>query len=240
VPISALFTAGNIIEESFNVQYLDREQRQNFRAVMSYRGGAKNQLPEQQSMMVVWADQTDEYNQAKMESYDMTKFCTYRGHAFLVARYLMSIRRRVTHSISFKTTPEGLYLAPGQYIRVITKASPEVSFNNGVIDASGNVTSLAGTLTGTYEIFAYRPGDSDVRITTITITNGVTTDTTLFGALFTVRSDNTKCNIYQVEQITMDQDGLVQIEATHFPCDDQVRSLIVQDVLDESRFTVLE
>ena len=38
----------------------------------------------------------------------------------------------------------------------------------------------------------------------------------------------------------MDEEGLVQIEASHFPCDNSLRSLIVQDVLDASRFTVLD
>jgi hypothetical protein len=72
------------------------------------------------------------------------------------------------------------------------------------------------------------------------VTNGATADTTLFGSLFTVRLDNTKCNIYQVDQISMDEDGLVEIEASHFPCDDNLRSMIVQDVLDESRFVVVD
>jgi hypothetical protein len=240
VPISALFTAGNIIEESFAVNYIEANERQNFRAVMTYREGEKNQLPENRSMMVQWADSSDEFQQANMETYDLSSFCTYRSQAFLTARFLLSIRRRVTHAISFKTTPEGLYLAPGQYIRVITKASPNVSFQNGVVDATGAVTSLSGELSGTYDIFAYRAGDTDVRSTTITVTNGTTSDRSLFGALFTVRSSVTNCNIYQVEQISMDEDGLVEVQATHFPCDSNLRSIIVQDVLDASRFTVID
>jgi len=240
VQISALFTSGNIIEDTFAVNYLEADDRQNFRAVMTYREGAKNQLPEQRSMMVTWADAGDAFNQAKMETFDMSGFCTYREHAFIVARYLLSVRRRVTHTVSFKTTPEGLYLAPGQYIRVITKASPNVSYNNGVIDSAGNVTSLGDTLTGTYDIFAYRSGDTDVRLTTLTVVNGVTADAALFNSLFTVRNEATNCNIYQVDQITMDADGLVEIQASHFPCDSSLRSLIVQDVLDASRYTVLD
>ena len=240
VPISALFTAGNIIEDTFAVNYLEADERHNFRAVMTYREGAKNQLPEQRSMMVHWADAGEEFNQAKMETFDMSSFCTYREHAFIVARYLLSVRRRITHTVSFKTTPEGLYLAPGQYIRVITKASPNVSYDNGVIDATGNVTSLGSALFGTYDIFAYRAGDPDVRLTTLTVTNGVTIDATLFNSLFTVRNNTANCNIYQVDQITMDEDGLVDIQASHFPCDSSLRSLIVQDVLDPARYTVLD
>jgi plastocyanin len=240
VTITALFTAGNIIENSFAVNYLEADDRQFFRAVMTYRESAKNQLPESRSMMVLWADGTDEFKQAKMETYDLSAFCTYREQAFLAARYLMSMRRRITHTISFKTTPEGLYLAPGQYIRVVTKASPNVAYDNGVVDAAGNVTSLAGALNGTYQIFAYRTGDTDVRLTSMTVVNNQTTDASLFNSLFTVRSEATNCNIYQVDQLTMDEDGLVEVQASDFPCDSQLRSLIVQDVLDESRFEVLD
>lgn len=242
IPISALFTAGNIIEDSFAVTYSDLSERQDFRAVMTYQERVKNQLPESRSLMVLWADLVDS-GQAKVETFDLSSFCTYREQAFMTARYLLSVRRRVTHEVSFKTTPEGLYLAPGQYIRVITKASPSVSYQNGVIDATGNVTSLSGDLAGTYNIFAYRTGDNDVRETTLTVTNGVTSDSSLYNSLFTVKADTANDagqSVYQVTQITMDEDGLVEIQATHHPCDSLLRSRIVQDVLDTSLFTVLD
>ena len=238
VPVAALFTAGNIIEDSFAVQYLTSEERQDIRAVMTYREGAKNQLPESRSMLVSWADDTA--NQAKTESYDLSQFCTYKEQAFLTARYLMSTKRRITHTVSFRTTPEGLYLSPGSYIRVVTKTSPNISYANGSVSATGEVTSFGDELAGTYSIFAYRPGDQDVRDTTITITSGQTSDTSLFGALFSVKDTQTTCNVYQVDQLTMDEDGLVEILASHFPCDNQHRSLIVQDVLNESLFDILD
>jgi hypothetical protein len=109
-----------------------------------------------------------------------------------------------------------------------------------VIDGSGNVTSLGGDLSGSYDIFAYRAGDPDVRLTSLTVTNGATSDSSLFNSLFTVRTENTNCNIYQVDQLSMNEDGLVDVEASHFPCDENLRSLIVQDVLDPSRFEILD
>jgi hypothetical protein len=238
IPVVALFTSGNIIEDSFSVQYLTSEERQDIRAVMSYREGAKNQLPESRSMLVAWADDTAD--RAKTESYDLTQFCTYKEQAFLTARYLMSIKRRITHTVSFRTTPEGLYLRPGNYIRVVTKTSPNSSYSNGSISSTGAVTSFGDPLAGTYSIFTYRPGDQDVRDATITITNGQTSDESLFGALFSVKDTQTTCNVYQVDQLTMDADGLAEILASHFPCDSQHRSLIVQDVLNESLFDILE
>lgn len=238
IPVAALFTSGNIIEDSFSVQYLTSEERQDIRAVMTYREGAKNQLPESRSMLVAWADDTA--NQAKTEAFDLSQFCTYKEQAFLTARYLISIKRRINHTVSFRTTPEGLYLRPGSYIRVVTKTSPNISYANGSVSATGEVTSFGDELAGTYSIFAYRPGDQDVRDTSITVTNGQTSDTSLFGALFSVKDTQTTCNIYQVDQLTLDEDGLVEILASYFPCDSQHRSLIVQDVLNESLFDILE
>lgn len=238
VPIDALFTAGNIIEDSFAVQYLSDEERQDIRAVMTWREGAKNQLPESRSMQVAWADETA--NQAKTESFDLSAFCTYREQAFLTARYMMSIRRRITHTITFSTTPEGLYLKPGSYIRVMTKANPNISYANGSISSTGAVTSFGDPFDGVYSIYAYRAGDADIRETTLTVANGQTTDTTLFGALFSVKDEQTTCNIYQVDQLTMNEDGLVDVLASHFPCDAERRSLIVQDVLNENLFEVLD
>lgn len=241
MPIAALFTAGNIVEDTFSVNYVELGERQGFRALMTYREGAKNQLPLSRSALVQWADLTD--SKAKTETFDLSRFCTYREQALLTARYLLSVRRRITHTITFKTTPEGLILAPGQYIRVIMKAGPRVDYRNGVIDAAGNVTCLAGELDGTYSIFAYRSGDSDVRDTTLTVSGGITTDSSLFGSLFTIQTSDAAGpgqSVYQVDQLTMDEGGLVEIQATQHPCDSSLHSLIVQDVLDPALFIVTD
>ena len=52
----------------------------------------------------------------------MTDYCCSEDHAVMAAKYLLSIRDRVTHTVSFQTTPEGLNLAPGQFIKVMTQA----------------------------------------------------------------------------------------------------------------------
>ena len=47
VPVSALFTEGNIIEGSFEVEYLEADQRRDFIAVMRWRDEQVNKLPQE-------------------------------------------------------------------------------------------------------------------------------------------------------------------------------------------------
>ena len=52
VTISALFTAGNILENSFEMEYLPLSDRRNFEAVIKYRVMAKNTLASERTVLV--------------------------------------------------------------------------------------------------------------------------------------------------------------------------------------------
>lgn len=236
VQISGLFTSGNIIEESFEIEYLSSEERNDFQTVVRYREERKNQLPQERTLNVRWdkARAADD----RIETFDMTQYCTSRRHALLVAKYFMSLRRRVTHTVRFKTSPYGLQLAPGAFIRVVTEASPYSGANNGIVDEEGFITSANPLDDGTYQVIYYKPGAPDVDEGTLTINNGITTQNRLFGAVFTVVNASTSSSVYMVEQLTLDQDGMVQISATEFPTDSGYSSLMAQDVLSDTAFVV--
>ena len=89
---------------------------------MRWRDEQVNKLPQEKTYVLRW-NETGSSNYP-IESFDMTDYCCSEEHADKAARYLLSLRRRVTHTISFKTTPKGMNLAPGQYIKVVTQASP--------------------------------------------------------------------------------------------------------------------
>ena len=105
VPVSALFTEGNIIEGSFEVEYLEADQRRDFIAVMRWRDEQVNKLPQEKTVSLRWNRAGSE--NAPIESFDMTDYCCSEDHAVMAAKYLLSIRDRVTHTVSFQTTPEG-------------------------------------------------------------------------------------------------------------------------------------
>ena len=235
LPIQQLFTSGNIIEDTFSVEYLSSEERKDFQAVMRYRQEQRNQLPQEKTLVVRFAESgSDAY---PVESLDMTQYCTSRDHAFLVAKYFLSLRRRVTHTVKFRTNPFGLSLAPGNFIRVVTEASPYQSANNGTIASDGTIVSATDLADGTYSIVFFRSDDDEVTSATMTVAEGKAVEPDLYDSLFTVSSTTTSSNVYMVEQLTLGEDGMVDVVATEFPASSTFNSLIALDVLDDAAFT---
>jgi hypothetical protein len=234
IKIQQLFTSGNIIEDSFSVEYLSTEERKNFQAVMRYRQEQRNQFPEERTLVVRWSDLPEA---ATTETFDMVQYCTSRQHAFTVARYFLSLRRRVTHTIRFRTTPYGLNLAPGDYIRVITQASPYNAANNGVVDSALNITSVTPLAEGTYTVAYWNASFDDIKTETMTVANGKAIETKYADAIFTLVDASVASNTYMVEQLTLSEEGMVDIAAVEFPTTSTFNSLIALDVQNDGAFT---
>ena len=229
VPIKQIFTSGNILEDSFKLDYIDAEERRLFKAVVRYRAEKENQLPGETTVTVRWGEGD---GQVPIETFDLTDLCTSRDHAVLVGKYFVALRRRVTHTCSFSTTPYGLDLAPGDYIRVVTESSPYSSVRTGTIAADGTITLATSIEDGSYDIIYYAtsndPGDS-VEETTINVTNGKAQDWSI-AAIFSLVETVSSENVYRVEQLTLNQENTVEIVASEFPCDNNFSSLIAQDI----------
>jgi hypothetical protein len=142
----------------------------------------------------------------------------------------------VDHVIRFKTNPYGLQLAPGDYIKVVTQVAPYTAARNGVINAdNGSVLSADPLADGTYSVFAYRPGGSDVETISLTIANGKATNSSYWGMVYTYTDTTINQNVYMIEELTLDEDGLVSISASHTPVEDNA-SQVALDVITEDRF----
>ena len=222
VVIDQLFTAGNILEDSYKIEYLRSEERRSFKAVMRYRFESRNKLAKERVMEVTLKQ--DKNTAIPEEQFDLTQFCTSKQHAKKVAQYFLGIRKFVTHTISFSTTVEGLNLRAGSYIKVATTSTPYNSANNGTIDSTGAVTSVRELPDGTYDVFYYKTvGDeSDVEQGTIKVTAGRVEsdpDDKFHSTVFTVVDETVGENIYIVEQLTFSQEGTVDIVASEHPCD---------------------
>tara|TARA_A100001201_G_scaffold110056_1_gene94099 strand:- start:4398 stop:8864 length:4467 start_codon:yes stop_codon:yes gene_type:complete len=226
VVIDQLFTAGNILEDSYKIEYLRSEERRSFKAVMRYRFESRNKLPEERVMEVTLKKEKN--TAIPEEQFDLTQFCTSREHAKKVAQYFLGIRKFVTHTISFSTTVEGLNLRAGSYIKVATTSTPYNSANNGTIDSTGAVTSVRELADGSHKVFYYKTvgAEDDVREDTIQVTAGRVENDKFHSSVFTVVDDTVGENIYIVEQLTFSQEGTVDIVASEHPCDsDQVSEL---------------
>jgi hypothetical protein len=233
VKIQQLFTSGNIIENSFSVEYLSTEERKNFQAVMRYRTAPRNQFPEENTLVVKWSDLPES---STLETFDMTQYCTSRAHAFATAKYFLSLRRRVTHTVRLRTTPFGLSLAPGDYIRVITQASPYNAANNGVVDGSLNITSVTPLTDGVYKVSYWNASFDDVKTENMTVAGGKAVEPKFADSIFTLVNDTVSSGTYMVEQLTLSEEGLVDIVAVEFPTTSELNSLIALDLLNDATF----
>ena len=227
VTIKQLFTAGNILEGSFNVNYLSTEERREARAVVRYRKESEFSLPKEETVVISKGGRDDMVT----ETFDLTGFCTTRSHAILVGKYFLSLRDNVTHSISFSTTPYGLDLAPGDLIKVSTETTPFSSAATGSISNSGILTSASTIADGTYEILYYKTGlEEDVTTGTMTVSDGIVSESTFHSSIFTLQVTTDSQEVYRVESIALTEDTIVEITASEFPCDDGLVSKIARDL----------
>ena len=190
--------------------------------------------------MLFWADLSVDKQSTTEQAFDLTEFCTNREQALRTARFLLSTRRRVTKTVSFKTVPDALGVQPGSYIRVITEASTYSSAANGAITDAGTLVSITDVDDGTYDAVIYNPTTEEVIETQLTISGNQISDSTYHGSLFTLLSGSTDYSVYQIEQLTLEEDGLVSISAVEVPTDASGVSIVAKDVLTESNFTILE
>jgi len=226
VPIRAMFTDGNIIEDSFELQHISADDRKPFKASIRYRQEKTNQFPEEKNIVVYYNDQAD----APIEQFDFTHI-TSRIHAEQAAKYLLSSRRNITHTISFKAVPYGIALAPGDYIRVVTQSNIfDPDANNGVIlddqddnandprkgnFAGGTIVSFEPIPDGNHPVFLWDRTNQDVQDTTILVKDGMAFNQR--NAMFCLRKDINREEVYTVESLQLDEDGMVMITASYFP-----------------------
>lgn len=240
IAVEQIFTSGNIIEDSLQLQYIDIAQRTNFKAVVSWRVTVENDLPTQASALVEWADISENDASGTQQVFDLTDFCTNREQALRTARFLLSVRRRVTQTVTFKTVPDALGIQPGSYIRVMTTATTFNANNNGVITDAGTLVTISPLQDGTYNAMIYNPTTSEVFERSLTISNNTVSDPSLNGTLFTLMSQQNNNSVYQVEQLTLDEDGLVNVSAVQVPVDSTGASIVAKDVLTPGNFRVTE
>jgi hypothetical protein len=238
VQVQGIFTDGNIIDGSYQLDYLNAEERRDIKAVVTYRRGPKNSLSQERTVTVKWNEPAADTH--PQETFDLTLFCTNREQAILVGQYMLSLRRRVTHMVKFKTTPYGMNLAPGQLIRVDTESSPYSATLNGVVGLSGELLSATPLADGTYQVLAYKQGSEQVETVSLTVANGEVADPTQRGMLFTRQSPVRERNVYLIEELTLDEDGLVDVSASHFPTDNALKSTIVADMLSTTAWEILD
>ena len=228
--ISALFTDGNIIEDSLSVNWYPAEQRKAPQILVTLRDEVENGFAETRNILVSRLGTEN----PQVEAIDFTGFCTSADHAIQFAKLLINIRFHVTHVIAFKTLPSGLALQPGQYFRVSSQARHLERFQNGYVLEDGTVVSSNPMAAGTYTVYFWRSGMMQVEERSMVI--GATGKTTpeFANSVFTEYNDTTSNRLYKAEQIAYDEEGMVEITGSHVPLmpdDGRITYLNMDDAL---------
>ena len=236
----AIFTSGNVVDGSFTVSYLEYSERQDFRAVLVWTEIDKNNLPEKRSLMLRWENEFQSNPGAAFpqEEYDLSSFCTSKAQAKMIGQFLMSIRRRIDHNIQFQTSPMGVNLAPGDYIKVARVDAPSsYALPLGVIGSDNGTILCSHELSdGEHEVDIYVAGAAEPTRIAIEVQSNRVADEALWGSVFSAFNPRPTSAIYQIEQITMTEDGMAEITAVHFPTDESGSSLVAQDTLSTTAF----
>lgn len=213
--IKALFTDGNI--RNLKVSFLGPEERQLFRAVVTWRQDRVNGFPETRTLTVRLSDQAGGSDSDPEEAFDMAGFCTSQNHAMTFAKYALKMRKEIDHGLTFETTPQAaMNLSPGDYFRLASEVTHTSRFNNGSIGPDGSITS-ADQLNGAYPILFWEPGTVGVQSGELIAANNRTDQSALFGTVFTLNNSTTVDRVYKCESLSYAEDGLVEVAASHAP-----------------------
>lgn len=235
VAISAMFTEGNIIEDSLEFTWLELEERKMFQAAIIYQQSRVNQFPEQKTLIAYYGSDNSDL---PIEEFTFNHI-TSDEHAAKVARYFLSLRKNLTHTITFKTLPWGLNLEAGKFIRVASEMSPYRPDNNGIIQDDGTVVAINALADGAYNVYYWERQTTAVSEGVLHVKNGKATE--LFNSVFSLKeSAGSVSEIYQIEALDVDQDGIVTIKASNYAVNSNGVSQLAIDVLDTAGAITIE
>ena len=246
VAIQGIFTAGNILEGTFSLEYLEPEDRRPIQVSVKYREERLSVnldnpgvFPTEREVLVREASpfgaDTD-----PIESLDLTDYVTSRRHAIDAARFMVRMRRIVDHAVRFSTTHEGLVAAiqPGDFIRVAMDISSVSELRNGAVLGNGALVSTQPFSDGTYQVLAWNGSNGTEPAVTSLVVSGGGSMATPAGVIFTLVNTETQTNTYQIERITPSEDGAFSIEAVHMPTTDSGILVMADGFVDDANWVI--
>lgn len=224
VQIKGIFSAGNIVEDSFAMEFFEPQDRLPIQVSVKYREERLTNsftnpglFPVEREILVREAGFSSEFS--PIESLDLSDYVTTRRHAIDAAKFVIRMRRIPDHVVKFTTTHEGI-VAPiesGDYIRAVLDFSHYDQLRNGAVLGNGSLVSTQPFADGTYTVFAWNgKSTTPPAPTTLTVTGGGTMASPT-GVIFTMINTETQTRTYQIDRITPNDDGTYEIQAAHMP-----------------------
>lgn len=225
VTVTGLFTAGNILEDTFEMAYSDEQDRIAPRISVRWREEKANTqeglFPVVRQLTVREAATAED---APIESIDISDYCTSEEQAIDVAKYACRTRRLVTHSVKFSTTPTQAALDIGAVFKVGMETVTYEQPQNGAISDKGVVTAWPPLSDGTYDVLLWDGTGRQIREVNMVVSSGTTT---YRNAVFCLRNSISNTQTYKTQTLSYDEEGNLEVTATIYPTNSSGVSLIV-------------
>lgn len=248
VNYKGIFTAGNILENSFSAEFFPPEDRKPIQVSVRYREErlstnlANPGLFATEREILIREASPNGNDTDPIESVDLSDYVTSRQHAIDAAKFLVRMRRIPTHSIKFQTTHEGIVaaLSPGDYIRVALDFTSYDQMRNGAVLSDGTLVSTQPLEDGSYNVFSWNGTSSSPpsQSSLIVSNNGLTASPT--GIIFTLINASTQTSTYQIERIAPSEEGVFTIEAMSMPTNEQGILLVADGFNEDSNWVISE
>lgn len=121
------FNEENIVEGAFSMSYVPTSDRAPFIAEVLWRQQPEGNVGLIRSTKIKFGDTDDD---APIEQYDLSDFCTSHVHAVKIGAAILSRRRHVTHTASLTARPGAFAgeLAPGDIVEVALSRESSVDY----------------------------------------------------------------------------------------------------------------
>jgi hypothetical protein len=238
VQIRAMFTAGNILEDSYKEEFIDYGSSvQDLIATVIYRNTERDGVfPRNASVDVSLVGVTEAT--AIRQTFDLSQYVTNRSQAIMYAKLLCQQRRNIRRNIEFKTFPTDSPLSPGAYIYVDAGLQEWQGIYSGQVESGGalNIPLADAIPNGSYSVLLYKDGQS-VITTTASISSNVASSLAGYeGWLFVLGTPAKAKRTFRVVEVQMDEEGEVSVRAVEHPCDNSGQSLIAD--FSDGLFTI--
>ena len=228
-PIAAMYSSGNIIDGTLQVNYLDTQDRLDPIVSVRWREERRDTNIDSKGLF----PQIREFNvrrsgvseDAPVIQVDLSNFCTSRKHAEDRAKLECQSKRYITHAVNFKTVPSETGIAAGSIIKLGIETIYYEQPQNGAISNTGEVTSWPPLADGTHSVLLW--DGSTMQERKLEIVDGKAP--AFKNSVFCIQDSKQKAGTYKVSSVSFDEDGNVDVEALYWPVNDSGISLMTLD-----------
>ena len=227
--ITGLYTAGNIIEDSFEMSSADLQDRVPIRVSVKWRQERESSDIESRGLFPVVREVTvrevGTREDAPLVQIDLSDYATSQLHAIDRAKFEIRTRRINNHSIKFKTTPMESSFDIGSIFKLGLETVSYDQPQNGCVAADGTVTAWPPLADGTYPVLLWDGTVNQIQEVDLTITAGKANRK---GVVFCLRNATNRAETYKTQSVTYDEEGNIDVEALYYPTDETGTSLITE------------